>query len=361
MLILLHITELNRNVTWTGMEAFSHACHTIVLRRFILMKIRKKSSDAIIAIVYFLTSLAISMASFSAGELELIQRISNSYFSDSAMSIESSEIASIDFSKDLLSGNALFFKEAYGIYSVYFTGHFYMPMTSGRFFMPDDFEDSLPKAVVGKDIPTHTSSDGKSIFTYGTTDYEVIGIAGINKSSRLDNSVYLSMPPQAIGTKTGVFILDGPKVRKNINMLKEKYYLSSNKLENLGIQRIFESHGTSFQGLFKAIGLIFLISILAITSYWFLQKRKLVLILKLCGLTRLKILGILCMEYAHYALSSFAAGTVFAYLFISPLFSYPFDITNHLTYLSAGMVFCLVPALILNLRWANQSMGRYQR
>ena len=325
------------------------------------MKLRKRASDVVIGLVYFLASLAISMVSFSTGELELVHRISNSYFTDYAMIVDGSDITLIDYSEDLLRGNALFYKEAYGIYSIYFTGYFYMPITSGRFFSPRDFEGSLPKAVVGKDIQTQKAEGGKTYYTYGNIDYEVIGIAGIKKVSWLDNSVYLCMPHHSINSKKGLFIIDGTKVEENIRLLRDKHNLSSSKLENAGIQRIFESKGSSFQGLFKSIGLVFLTSILAITSYWFLQKHKLVLILKICGIPRLKIMGILCMEYVRYALLSFFIGTAFSLLFIKPLFSYPFNITSLLAYLSAGLFFCLIPALVLNLRWANQSMGRYQR
>ena len=324
------------------------------------MKLRKRSSDVVIALVYFLASLAISMASFSTGELELVQRISNSFFTDNAMTIEGSEIASIDYSEDLLRDNALFYKEEHGIYSVFFTGHFNIPVISGRFFSPRDFEEGLPKAVVGGDIQTNKAG-GKTYYTYGNIDYEVIGIAGIKKISRLDNSVYLSMAPHSINSKKGPLIIDGTKVEENVRMLKGKHNLSSSELENIGVQRIFESKGSSYQGLFRTIGLVFLTSILAITSYWFLQKQKLVLILKICGISRLKIIGVLCMEYVQYALLSFAVGTAFSVIFIKPLFSYPFNIASHLSYLSAGIVFCLIPALVLNLRWANQSMGRYQR
>lgn len=325
------------------------------------MKIKKKASDMVIGLVYFLASLAISMVSFSTGELELVHRISNSYFTDYAMIVDGSDITLIDYSEDLLRGNALFYKEEHGIYSVFFTGHFNIPVISGRFFSPRDFEDGLPKVVVGRDIQTNKAKDGKTYYTYGNINYEVIGIAGIKKISGLDNSVYLSMPPHSINTKKGPFIIDGTKVVENIRILRDKHNLSSSKLENLGVQRIFESKGSSYQGLFRTIGLVFLTSILAITSYWFLQKHKLVLILKICGISRLKIIGVLCMEYVRYALLSFVVGTAFSLLFIKPLFSYPFNIASHFAYISAGILFCLVPSVILNLQWANQTMGRYQR
>lgn len=326
------------------------------------MKLRKRSSDVVIALVYFLASLAISMASFSTGEFKLVQKISNSFFTDKAMIIEGSEITSINYSEELLSGNALFYKEEHSTYSIFFTNNFYIPVTSGRFFKPSDFENVLPKAVVGRDIKTNRSRDGKSYYTYGNINYEVIGVTGIKKVSWLDNSVYLCMSNHYINSKKGPFIIDGTEVEENVKTLEHKYKnLSSSGLENAGIQRIFESGGSSYQGLFKSIGLVFLISILAITSYWFLQKHKLVLILKVCGVTRFKIIRTLFMEYARYALLSFVVGTAFSFILIKPLFSYEFNIASHLAYLSAGILFCLIPALVLNLRWANQSMGRYQR
>lgn len=329
------------------------------------MRIKNKSSDLVVAIIYFLAAIAISIATYSMGEIDLIKKISNSFFSNDAISIVDRESNSDNFeilAENLLRKNALFHKEGYNIYSIFFKGNYQIPMLSGRFFKPGDFNNTLPKAVVGRDIKTVKSVDGKAYYNFENKQYEIIGIMGIKKVSWLDNSVYLSIPQKNDFNKTSPIILDGYKVKENITLLKEKYNsFEIAPLEAVGIERIFKTSDSSLQSLFKYIGIVFMLSIISITSYWFIQKQKLIMILKICGISRFNILKTICIEYSQYALLSFSVGVIFSFLFLKPLFSCECNISTYLVFVCFGILSLLVPSLILNLRFATRSVGRYQR
>lgn len=324
------------------------------------MKYKKKSSDIIVMLIYFLAALAICMAGYSKGEFELIQKVSNNFFSQKAMSLSSGHQFQ-DYAENLLNENVLYFKNDYNVYWVYFNNKFYIPVTSGRFFKPEDFKSSIPKAIVGKDVEVQLSGNGKSYYLHNGIKYEVIGITGIKKVSWLDNCAYLSAL-SSIKIEWTNIIIDGTRVEENTKMLQTKFEgITVNTLDEAGIARIFKNQGTSFQAVFEYIGLVFIFTIITITSFWIMQKKKLILILRICGISRINILKTLCTEYSRYALLSFSIGIIFSLIIIRPIFSYQFNILNNFIFLTAGILCCIIPALLLNLTWTSRSMGRYQR
>lgn len=324
------------------------------------MKLKNKSADIFLVLIFFLAAISISIAGYSMGEFKLIQRASNKFFSQKAMSI-SSELEFKDYTKNLLSENALFIKSDYNAFWIYFNDKFRIPVTTGRFFTPEDFKSSLPKAIVGKDVDTQLSDDGRNYYLHNGIKYEVIGIAGIKKISWLDSCIYLSALSD-LEIKDTSIIIDGTRVDENIRILQKKFDgIIANTLEEAGIARIFKSSGTSFQTVFNYVGLVFILTIISITSFWIMQKKKLIMILKICGISHLNILKTICIEYSKYAVSSFSIGLVFSLIFIRPMFSYQFGLFNNAIYLIAGIICCIIPVLLLNLTWTNRSMGRYQR
>lgn len=324
------------------------------------MKLKNKSADIFLILIFFLAAISISIAGYSMGEFELIQRVSNKFFSQKATSLNS-ELKFQDYTENLLSENALFFKSDYNVFWIYFNDKFQIPVTSGRFFTPEDFKSSLPKAIVGKDVDTQLSDNGRKYYLHNGIKYEVIGIAGIKKISWLDGCVYLSAL-RGVDMKNINIIIDGNRVEENIRILQKKLdNIIANTLEEAGIARIFKYNGTSFQTVFNYVGLVFIFTIIIITSFWIMQKKKLIMILKICGISHLNILKTICIEYSKYAVSSFSTGLVFSLIFIRPMFSYQFRLLNNFIFLIVGIICCIIPVLLLNFTWTNRSMGRYQR
>ena len=54
------------------------------------MRVKKNSSDIILILIFFLMAILISIAGYSKGEFDLIQKISNNFLSENAMSISGS-------------------------------------------------------------------------------------------------------------------------------------------------------------------------------------------------------------------------------------------------------------------------------
>lgn len=325
------------------------------------MRYKPKSTDIVVGLVYFLAALAISMSGYAAGEFELVHKISNGYLSSNAVSIRSGPYEFREYSDNLMNGNILYLKYDYNVSAVYSNDKFIIPVISGRSFTSDDFNDSSPRAIAGKNIELKTLTDGKNYYHYNGIDYEIIGMTGIKKISRLDNSVFLCASGNP-DTEGADIVIDGTRVEENVRLLQSRFGdLKASSLEEAGIGRIFVSNIISFKTIFTYVGFIFLFSIFSITCFWIMQKQKLILILKILGISRVNILKTICAEYSKYALLSFAAGCVIAHIFLRPAFSFRFSIVNNLVYVIAGMLCCLVPAFIFNLRWANQSMGRYWR
>ncbi|NLU51475.1 MAG: hypothetical protein GXX10_01225 [Clostridiaceae bacterium] len=324
------------------------------------MILKHKSADIVLLIIYFLASLALSIIGYSTGEFQLVQRISNSYFTDKAVCLY--ELKFSEATEVLLPGNFLFSKKGYNIYGIYLNkGKFHIPIISGRTFETDDFYCSEPKAIVGKNVKTKVR-DGKEYYEFNGSELEIIGIMGIEKESWLDDSVYISITKDTRQVWTEPYILDGDRVIENVNLIEANYtHVKVNNLEESGIARIFSSNATNFNTLFFYVGLMFFITIIVSTSFWVIQKQKFMLILKICGVSRIKILLAICLEYFKYAFASFVVGIVVAYFSIRYMFSYQLNSFNIFIFFIAGMICCIVPALFLNLRWANNSIGRYQQ
>lgn len=324
------------------------------------MRVKKNSSDIILILIFFLMAILISIAGYSKGEFDLIQKISNNFLSENAMSISGS-LRIQDYTENLLNDNVLYFKSDYSVYWIYFNDKFQIPITSGRFFNAEDFESPLPKAIVGKDVNIQLSDNGSNYYLHNGIKYEVIGIAGIKKTSWLDSCVYLSALSSMEMKYTNI-IIDGYRVDENIKKLQTNFEgVTANTLEEAGIARIFKSKVTSFQTVFKFVGLVYIFTIIIITSFWILQKKKLIIILKVCGIKRLNILKTICIEYSKYAILSFLVGLFFSLIFIKPMFSYQFNVLNNFIYLFVGIICCIIPVLLINLTWTNRSLGRYQR
>lgn len=324
------------------------------------MKLKNKSSDIFLILIFFLSAISISLAGYSMGEFKLNQRVSNKFFSQDAMSI-SGLLQIKDYTENILNENVIYFKSDYSVYWIYFSGKFQIPITSGRFFTAEDFKSPLPKAIVGKDIDIQLSDNGRDYYLYNGIKYEVIGITGIRKMSWLDSCVYLSALSN-MEMKYENIVIDGTRVDENIKIFQTKFDdFSVNTMEDAGIARIFKSSGTSFQVVFKYVGLVLIFTIIMITNFWVIQKKKLIMILKVCGISRLNILKTVCIEYSKYAILSFLVGLIFSLIFIRPMFSYQLSILNNFIFLFAGIFCCIIPALLISLTWTNDSMGRYQR
>ena len=326
------------------------------------MQLKHKSADIVVIIIYFLASLALSIIGYSTGEFQLIQRISNSFFTDKAVSIDG-ELKFSEVFEVLLPGNVLYSKKGYNVYGICFNNSkFDIPLIAGHTFETDDFYGSEPKVIVGKNVKTTKSFDGRLYYELNGNKLEVIGIMGIKKESWLDDSIYISITKDTSMDWLQPYIIDGNKVDENVKVFQAKFKdIKVNTLEEAGIGRIFNSKPTSFKSLFSYTGLVFFISIITITCFWVIQKQKLILILKICGISRIRIIGIICLNYLKYAFISFVMGIITAYFSIKYMFSYQFNSLYIFIFFIAGMLCCVIPALLLNFRWANNSMGRYQR
>ena len=266
------------------------------------------------------------------------------------------------FKKHLLNSNILYNKISYNIYEVYSNDKFEIPILNGRTFNKEDFMSMNNKAIVGVDVPVETNGDGEKYYIYNSNKYKVIGTMGMKRNSWLDNSVYICWNENPLSSLSEAVILDGLEIQKNISV-----YQAQNKsftvttLESSGLSRIFKSNNTDFDTLFIAIEVAFLSAIISITCLWIIQKQKWLMILKLIGLSRVKLFAAISLEFLKNAIAFFICGIILSNLLFQKMFSIPFDLWSSLFVIFLGILCCIVPALIISLGWTGRSLGRYQR
>ncbi len=99
-----------------------------------------------------------------------------------------------------------------GVYGTQDVFGFSKYLASGRFFSKEDHEDAKPVAVLGSRAYSNAvERDGKSIYVYNNTEYEVIGVFAQN-DTLLDRAVFLNLTAleETMSQYCGVYYVDAP-------------------------------------------------------------------------------------------------------------------------------------------------------
>lgn len=123
--------------------------------------------------------------------------------------------------------------------AVYYQGNPELPpLVSGRFFTIEECLSDQKLAVIGQNQIEKTWMDTKSNKTFITLldePYEVIGIAGLNVTSTIDDLAFVNFGSVAIHQGEGRFYLDGTS-----NVTSEYYKQIVTKAQELGFSDIHE-------------------------------------------------------------------------------------------------------------------------
>jgi hypothetical protein len=116
------------------------------------------------------------------------------YKDDSVYFTSQNKETVIQIEKQVKSGDVLFGEINSDYKALYFNGDYSLPMKSGRFFRPTDFLEENNYVVVGSSHESSiTQRNGKSFFSYGWEEFEVLGILGMDIASPLDKMILFNL------------------------------------------------------------------------------------------------------------------------------------------------------------------------
>ena len=194
----------------------------------------------------------------------------------------------------------------------YFKGNSDLPeMTQGRYFTSDEVKSVQHKVVVGKNVVDDfvTEIDGKMIFNYRNTDYEVIGVMGREgHDTTLDNWAIFTLPTMLPSGTTGTYIIDAPSAeevsdaiaafRKQLESVCDYTEMPYSSAIDIGI---------SSYVLYIFIALIILTSI--VFSVYFIDKlTKIINVKKFIGYSKIMILADTAAQFILLSSVAFIAG-----------------------------------------------------
>lgn len=208
--------------------------------------------------------------------------------------------------------------------SVYYKGNPDLPpMQSGRFFSEEDCLSENRTVVLGKNHKGNTQTvNGVLYFLYNGRGYEVIGIMGTERPSRINDIVLLNFSSGIdIETTSAAYAVDGPEpavlerfVQKVSSSFKYPAYVSvSGAYHPTGIGLFF---GRQMSTTFYILILVsFLLSTVIVAFQWIGYRRRAMSIKRMLGYTNMQIAKDTVKSYVKIALYGFATGFLFVLLF----------------------------------------------
>ncbi|MFD7524023.1 FtsX-like permease family protein [Paenibacillus chitinolyticus] len=327
---------------------------------------RTNSSSVLLFLVFVCIGFFTSMAVSYLNKYKLVEKISQNYVGDEAIFFRFERLSSVDktsLQNTLKRGDILYKKIDPAIKEILFKDRISpFPMIEGHSF---DGENKPGKniAVVGRDI--HKTMGEKEAYMYNGLSYEIIGVTGIDKPSKLDRMVFLQTDNAQADTK-GIWILDGNKnledTFQNIQRFSEQSGGSVKKVDvpGEGLGRFFQN-----EPIFKMIDSLVVLSFItcasALTVYWVEQRKQMIAIQKLCGFSTRLIFWDSFKRYLAISVLSYAAGSIMG-LFVLPQSSYsPTDLlAQYGSTILIGIAVCLIPLTFMMKRSTDRAVRRVQ-
>ncbi|MFS0837931.1 FtsX-like permease family protein [Paenibacillus sp. 1P03SA] len=327
---------------------------------------RMNSSSLLLFLVFVCIGFFTSMAVSYLDKYKLVEKISQNYVGDEAIFFRFERLSSVDKSslRNMLNqGEILYKKIDPAIREMLFKGAISpFPMIEGHSF---DSESKPGKniAVVGRDVPKTTGE--KERYAHNGLSYEIIGITGMGKPSKLDRMVFLQTDNAQADTK-GIWILDGNKnleeTFQNIQLFSEQNGGSVKKVDvpGEGLRRFFQN-----ELIFKMIDSLVILSFItcasALTVYWVEQRKQMIAIQKLCGFSTRLIFWDSFKRYLAVSVLSYTGGSMIG-IVVLPQTSYsPANLlAQYGSTLLTGIVVCLIPLTLMMKRSTDQAVRRVQ-
>ncbi|WP_217556307.1 FtsX-like permease family protein [Paenibacillus sp. GbtcB18] len=327
---------------------------------------RTNSSSVLLFLVFVCIGFFTSMAVSYLNKYKLVEKISQNYVGDEAIFFRFERLSSVDktsLQNTLKRGDILYKKIDPAIKEILFKDRISpFPMIEGHSF---DGENKPGKniAVVGRDI--HKTMGEKEAYMYHGISYEIIGVTGIDKPSKLDRMVFLQTDNAQADTK-GIWILDGNNnledTFQNIQRFSEQSGGSVKKVDvpGEGLGRFFQN-----EPIFKMIDSLVVLSFItcasALTVYWVEQRKQMIAIQKLCGFSTRFIFWDSFKRYLAISVLSYAAGSIMG-LFVLPQSSYsPTDLlAQYGSTILIGIAVCLIPLTFMMKRSTDRAVRRVQ-
>lgn len=240
-----------------------------------------------------------------------------------------------------LSGDTFVSKELSDEFrGIYFSDRYRyeIPMEEGRFFRAEDFRPDHPVVVVGSAWKRHlTQKNGKQYWKMpeGEREYEVLGVAGYEIGTRLEQTVFFNLFDEPVGEREITILTFGsPKesVEQAIRSLKAEDRLTYLDIPYHGISRLWSAsnlyllmNGSTFFCVMA--GVLFLLSLRS--RYYRLYHRT----FHILGFSnRYRVVTILGREYLFFSIS-FCSGSLLTYALL-----YESYFSHRAFYEAAGLI-----------------------
>ena len=170
------------------------------------------------------------------------------------------------------------------------------PMIEGRFFNFDTSWSDTPRIVLGKDCREGiVERDSKKYYSYGGTDFEVLGVMGTEEESRLNHMALLDFRSavRMMGINTD-YMLDAKKepalvdVAQDMHNLFRRYRPADVGIHDAEAERIsfiarLLSSDAVMDTMYVMILVSFSLSTILVTFIWLRFRRPLFFAWQLCG------------------------------------------------------------------------------
>ena len=136
--------------------------------------------------------------------------------------------------------------------AIYFSSNYLyqIPIIEGRFFTHNDFKEKNRYVVVGKNMKPYLHvKQNKMYYNYLGTEYEVIGIAGFDIQSQLDNIVFFNLVNVFEQAPQNTEIVMGEsmeEINQNLQILKIQNSITILDIPNTGISRVWSAPNIYF-------------------------------------------------------------------------------------------------------------------
>lgn len=189
---------------------------------------------------------------------------------------------------------SLIWDEDIDIRAVYIDGKTDTPnILSGRFFEESDVVEKSSTAVIGKSHEQDVEiKNGASYYIYNDVEYEVIGIMGTERDSRVNEMIFLDFySGLELNSTNGSYVLDANNSKIVDSVVSDlesamvgktgSIYISAEELVT-GIDRIFSDQSMT-QTLYGLILLCFLLSTMVVAVLWVSYRKNTIAVKMMLG------------------------------------------------------------------------------
>lgn len=207
-----------------------------------------------------------------------------------------------------------------GIRGVYFGEKAIVPpMLEGRFFTQEEMESTARVVVVGKEKLPNTYTVGEKWFIdIEGTEFEVIGVMGVQDPTRMDKMMWVPFYT-AISMTDGMgnIKLDGPnaksvsgifgKIAGFLNTVNESHVTQDGFFQTI---YNFFTNINHMTYLFILSIFIYLLSFIIVLRWWLNTKNQRIYVQEILGFSRLQIAQDLLLDYSKIFVAAVLVGTL---------------------------------------------------